>query len=106
MKRRRGRKTAGWRGQGVGEAVITPFAVQVAPDEIADLRNRLACTRWTDWLPGAGWSYGVDEAYLKRLCAYWQDGYDFAGYVARLNAWPQYIGEMDGEQIQFYHVRS
>jgi pimeloyl-ACP methyl ester carboxylesterase len=90
----------------MAKAVVTPFEVQVAPEHIADLRDRLARARWPDWLPGADWSYGVDEAYLKRLCAYWQDGYDFDGYVARLNAWPQYIGELDGERIQFYHVRS
>ena len=90
----------------MGKAVITQFEVKVKPEDIADLRSRLARTRWADWLPGAGWGYGVDEAYIKRLCSYWQDGYDFAGYEARLNAWPQYLGELDGERIQFYHVRS
>ncbi len=90
----------------MSNAIVTPFEVRVTPEEIADLRDRLERTRWTDWLPGAGWSYGVDEDYLRRLCAYWQDGYDFDSYVARLNAWPQYLGEIDGERIQFYHVRS
>jgi len=88
------------------DMVITPFTVTVDEADVADLRRRLAATRWPDWLPGSGWGYGVDETYLKRLCAYWQDGYDFADYAARLNAWPQFLGTLDGEQIQFYHVRS
>jgi microsomal epoxide hydrolase len=85
---------------------ITPFEVKVSPEEIQDLRDRLARTRWTDQLPGAGWDYGTELGYLKKLCAYWQDGYDFAGYEGRLNAFPQFLAEVGGEQIQFYHVRS
>lgn len=85
---------------------ITPFEVALTADEVADLRDRLKRTRWTDWLPDSGWSYGVDEAYLKRLCAYWQDGFDFDAHVARLNAWPQYLAEVQGERLHFYHVPS
>jgi microsomal epoxide hydrolase len=90
----------------MANVVITPFEVTIADEEIADLRERLERTRWTDWLPEGGWDYGVDEAYLKRLCAYWRNGYDFAGYVARLNAWPQFLGELEGERVHFYHARS
>jgi microsomal epoxide hydrolase len=88
------------------DAKITPFQVQVSRAEIDDLRDRLAKTRWTDQLPGAGWSYGTELGYLRALCAYWQREYDFAGYAARLNAFPQYLAEIDGERIQFYHARS
>lgn len=66
----------------------------------------MARTRWTDWLPDAGWSYGTDEAYIKRLCSYWQDGFDFGAFAARLNAYPQFLAEVEGEQLHFYHVRS
>ena len=85
----------------MSQTLITPFTVKVAADDITDLRSRLKRTRWTDWLPDAGWSFGTDESYLKQLCAYWQDGYDFQGYEARLNAWPQFMAESRGEQMQF-----
>jgi len=65
----------------IATATITPFEVTISNDDVADLRSRLARTRWTDWLPGTGWTYGVDEDYLKRLCAYWQDGFDFSAHV-------------------------
>lgn len=87
-------------------AVITPFEVSVDPADVADLRARLARTRWTDWLPDSGWSFGTDEAYIKRLCSYWRDGFDFDAFVTRLNAWPQFLAGAEGEQLHFYHVRS
>lgn len=86
--------------------VITPFEVAIEADDIADLRSRLARTRWTDWLPDSGWGSGVDEAFIKRLCAYWQDGFDFSAFAARLNAYRQFIANTDGEQMHFYHVKS
>lgn len=87
-------------------AVIRPFEVSINDEDIADLRSRLARTRWTDWLPDSGWSYGTDEAYIKRLCAYWQSGFDFDAFTARLNAYPQFLAEVEGEQLHFYHVQS
>ena len=77
---------------------IEPFEVVLQPHDVADLRSRLARTRWTDWLPDAGWSYGIDEAYIKRLCAYRHDGYDFDAFAVRLNAHPQFLAQIDGEQ--------
>lgn len=90
----------------MAQTVVTPFEVRVESGEIADLRDRLARTRWTDWLPGSDWAYGVGEGYIKQLCAYWRNGFDFDAHVARLNAWPQYIAERDGERMHFYHARS
>jgi microsomal epoxide hydrolase len=88
------------------DAVITPFEVSISAEDIADLRARLARTRWPDWLLGTGWSYGTDEAYIKRLCAYWREGFDFSSFVKRLNAFPQFLAEAEGERLHFYHVRS
>jgi microsomal epoxide hydrolase len=90
----------------MADAVIAPFKVSVSAGEVADLRERLARTRWTDQLPDAGWLYGTELGYLRRLCDYWQNEYDFGGYVARLNAHPQFLAEVGGERIHFYHVRS
>lgn len=85
---------------------ITPFAVSLSAEDVADLRGRLSRTRWTDWLPGSGWSYGIDRDYLAKICRYWQDGFDFTAHVARLNGHLQFRAEVGGETIQFYHVRS
>lgn len=85
---------------------IKPFEVVIDPADVADLRGRLVRTRWTDWLPETGWTYGTDETFIKRLCSYWQDGFDFGAFAARLNAYPQFLAETHGERLHFYHVRS
>jgi len=64
---------------------IPPFLIEVPEAELADLR-RLLQTRWPEPETVADWSQGVPLAYLRELCEYWADGYDWRPAEARLNA--------------------
>src|ERR1700729_3297994 len=58
-----------------------PFTLHVADSDIADLKARLARTRFPDSAPGEAsnnpWAYGTDVAYLRGLVEYWRDGFDW-----------------------------
>ena len=88
------------------DSEIRPFTIDVPQADLDDLRDRLARTRWTADLPGAGWSRGVPASYLKGLAEYWRDGYDWRAYERALNEFPQFTTEIDGQDIHFLHVRS
>ena len=83
-----------------------PFAIAVPEAELADLRERLQRTRWPEAETVDDWSQGVPLAYLRELCAYWADGYDWRATERRLNAFPQFRTEIDGLGIHFLQVRS
>ncbi|WP_216903027.1 epoxide hydrolase family protein [Nocardia alni] len=85
---------------------ITPFHIDIEQTDLEELNDRLARTRWPDALPGVGWSYGVDRDYLIELTEYWRTGYDWREHEARLNKFPQFITEIDGQNVHFLHVRS
>ena len=85
---------------------IRSFRVAVPQASLDDLRDRLDRTRWTSDIPGEGPDYGVDLAWVRRLTGYWRDGYDWRAAEARLNAYPQFVAEIDGQDIHFLHVRS
>lgn len=86
--------------------MIEPFVVDIPAAVIADLRDRLRATRWPDQLAGTGWDYGTDLEYLRGLCEYWVDGFDWRAAQARLNRWPQFVTEIDGQRIHFIHARA
>jgi pimeloyl-ACP methyl ester carboxylesterase len=44
--------------------------------------------------------------YLKDLTKYWANDFDWRAQEARLNAYSQYLTEIDGQTIHFIHVRS
>jgi epoxide hydrolase len=88
------------------DAEIRPFRIAVPQDELADLGERLARTRWPDELPGVGWSRGVPLGHLRELAEHWRGGYDWRAQEARLNELPQCTTTVDGQVIHFVHARS
>ena len=85
---------------------IRPFRIDVPQAAIDDLHARLDNVRWPDDLPGAGWDYGVAVDEVRRLAGLWRSGYDWRAVEARLNEIPQFITEIDGQDVHFLHVRS
>ncbi|GII03555.1 epoxide hydrolase family protein [Planobispora takensis] len=98
---------------------IRPFRVEIPQADLDDLRDRLTRTRWAEELPpdpaagGAqtgpvppGWEYGVPLSYVKRLVERWRDEYDWRAWEAKINQYPQFITEIDGQTVHFLHVRS
>lgn len=85
---------------------VAPFSIHVEEEILADLRARIRATRWPDPAPGAAWSQGTDLEYLKRLLAYWGDGFDWRARERELNAFRHFRAELDGVQIHFVHERA
>jgi pimeloyl-ACP methyl ester carboxylesterase len=85
---------------------IEPFRIAVPDDDIADLRARLAATRWAETWPDPEWAYGVDPGFLRDLCRYWAEEYDWRHHESQLNHFAQYRTRIDGAQLHFLHVRS
>ena len=84
----------------------TPFTISASDVDLADLHRRLATTRWPNEEPVDDWTQGIPLDYVKEVCAYWADGYDWRKREARLNAFPQFTTPIDGVDIHFVHQRS
>jgi pimeloyl-ACP methyl ester carboxylesterase len=80
------------------------FELHLPAEAIADLRERLARTRFADQTPGPPWAYGTEVAYLRELVGYWQDGFDWRTQEARLNVFPQYKVPLHGIELHYLHV--
>jgi len=85
---------------------VIPFRVQVEESILADLRDRLARTRWPDQLDHAGWDYGAELGYVQDLCEYWRKSFDWRKQEALLNRFPQFTTDIDGLRVHFIHQRS
>ncbi|MGY0235318.1 epoxide hydrolase family protein [Longispora urticae] len=85
---------------------MRPFRIAVPQADVDDLRDRLGRTRWAGQLPGDPWTRGVPADYLRGLAEYWADSFDWRAAEDKLNAFPQFTTEADGQNIHFVHVRS
>jgi pimeloyl-ACP methyl ester carboxylesterase len=89
-----------------GETEIRPFRIDIPGEEIAELRWRIAATRWPDRETVSDDSQGVRLAMMRELVAYWGTGYDWRKCEAKLNDLPHFVTGIDGLDIHFIHVRS
>jgi len=85
---------------------IRPFHIDVPDEELAELRRRIAATRWPSKELVTDRSQGVQLAALQELARYWETEYDWRATEAELNALPQFTTELDGVSIHFIHVKS
>lgn len=96
-------------GRAVGAAAddaIRPFRVEVAEEQLLDLRRRLAATRWSDPEAVNDRSQGIQLLKLQELVRHWRTDYNWRKAETQLNALPQFLIEIDGVDIYFIHVRS
>lgn len=87
------------------------YRVEIPESALADLRDRLAGTRWPEPSTVDDWSQGVPLDYARELCDHWARAYDWRRCEAELNALPQFRTGLDGGgddsvEIHLIHARS
>ncbi len=85
---------------------VRAFHIEVPEEELADLRRRIAATRWPSKELVDDRSQGVQLATMQALASYWMNEYDWRKAEAKMNALPQFTTEIDGIEIHFIHVKS
>ena len=88
------------------DLTVRPFEVHMPDEDLADLRRRIAATRWPSKELVTDRSQGVQLATVQALVTYWGNSYDWRACEAKLNALPQFTTEIDGLDIHFIHVKS
>jgi pimeloyl-ACP methyl ester carboxylesterase len=99
---------------------IKRYRIDIPQADLDDLSYRLAHTRYLAEIPPEefagkvdiglplppGWEYGVPLSYVRPLLDHWREKYDWRAQEERLNAFPQFATEIDGQNVHFVHVRS
>jgi epoxide hydrolase len=88
------------------DLAVEPFQIKLAEEVLVDLKRRLTEVHWPDEVVDAGWDYGTPLGYLKELCEYWPEGFDWREQERRLNAFEHYKASIDGLTIHFVHARA
>ncbi len=84
---------------------IRPFHVAVADDTLEHIRQRVAGFPWHEMPDDGGWDYGANLDYMKELCAYWVEEFDWRQQEAALNRFSHFIAPIDGIDIHFIHEK-
>lgn len=85
-------------------AALQPFRIEIPDAALADLKDRLARTRFPVEPADAAWQYGSNGRYMRRFVDHWRQRFDWRDWEAKLNAYPHYRvaltrPDTGGEQI-------
>ncbi|HTK79151.1 MAG TPA: epoxide hydrolase [Rhizomicrobium sp.] len=85
---------------------VRPFKIAVEQPVLDRIRDRVRAYEWHEAPSGPGldssWAYGANLNFIKSLCAYWANEYDWRKWEAELNRFPQFIARVDDLDIHFY----
>jgi pimeloyl-ACP methyl ester carboxylesterase len=84
---------------------IRPFEVRWDESQVQAVLDRVRDYPWPPQ-PDApdGWSYGCDGGYLRELCDFWLNSYDWRAAVEELNRFPQFTARVEDIDVHFLHV--
>lgn len=84
---------------------IENFSFEAEPRALEGLRQRLRRTIWPDEVEAEPWRYGPPVEYMKGFVDHWLNSYDWPAAQARLNAFPQFVAQIDEHRIHFIHQK-
>ncbi|ROW05807.1 hypothetical protein VMCG_05122 [Cytospora schulzeri] len=94
-------------------AAIKPFKIAVPNSDVQKLKTKLSLATFPqDVEMSDSWYYGAPLKDIKRLAAYWKDGFDWRGAESKLNAGlPQFtttipVQGFDDIDVHFVHQKS
>ncbi len=82
------------------------FRVDVPDTTLDAIADRVRAYPWHEMPANGGWAYGANLDYMKELCAYWLDGFDWRAAEAGLNRFPQFIAPItvEGETVPIHFI--
>jgi len=89
-----------------GDTPIRPFQFDASDEDLADLKRRIAATRWPERETVADDTQGVQLATIQKLADHWLNHHDWRKVEARINSYPNFVTEVDGLDMHFIHVKS
>jgi len=87
--------------------MIEKFNIEIPQKDIEFLNKKLELTRWADEIDdNDNWSDGTNLNFLKDLCRYWQNDFDWREQEKILNDIGSFKFHYDGGYIHFLHSKS
>ena len=85
--------------------MIRPFQIEVPVETLELIRRQVASYAWHEMPDDGGWAYGANLEYMKELCAYWLDEFDWRVQEAAINRFAHFIAPVDGIDLHFIHEK-
>ena len=81
--------------------MIHPFRINVPDKTLEQIHTQVADYPWHEMPDDGGWAYGTHLGYMKELCAYWINEFDWRKQEAAINRFSHFIAPVEGIDLHF-----
>ena len=81
----------------------TIFEFSIPDDELNRILSRVADFPWHEMPDDGGWDYGANLDYMKELCKYWVNDFDWRAQERKINSFNHHKMHIKG--IDMHYIR-
>jgi len=84
---------------------IKPFIIKIPDEDIVQIKKRVAEYPWHEMPDDGGWEYGANLNYMKELCTYWVEEFDWRKQEMAINKFAHFKTSVQGINMHFIHEK-
>lgn len=84
---------------------MRPFRIEIPAETLERIRSRVADYPWHEMPDDGGWVYGTNLDYMKELCSYWVEDFNWQKQELAINRFSHFIAPINGIDLHFIHEK-
>jgi len=84
---------------------VSPYTVSIERKVIDQVYQRVSSYPWDALISVDGWDYGSDPSYMKELCEYWVNDFDWLKQEEKINKFDHYKTSIENIDIHFIYEK-
>ena len=86
-------------------SILKTFKIDVCQRDLNFIYKKVSEYPWHEMPSDGGWQFGTNVDFMKALCKYWVEQFDWKRQEAKLNSFDNFTAEVDGIEVHFIYER-
>jgi len=85
--------------------LLNPYTLKIDNDVITDIYERISSFPWKNLIEVEGWEYGTDPSYMKELCDYWINQFNWREQESKINKFNNFKTSINNIETHFIYEK-
>ena len=86
-------------------SILKTFKIDVCQRDLNFIYKKVSEYPWHEMPSDGGWQFGANIDFMKDLCKYWVEQFDWKRQEDKINSFDNFTAEVDGIEVHFIYER-
>ena len=86
-------------------SILKTFKIDVCQKDLNFIYKKVSEYPWHEMPSDGGWQFGTNIDFMKDLCKYWVEQFDWKRQEDKINSFDNFTAEVDGIEVHFIYER-